>query len=200
MKILIDNGHGRETAGKRSPDGRLLEWSYNREIARRVVAGLSSLGLDAELLVPEDEDISLYERCRRVNQLCLQLGKRNVCLVSIHVNAAGHGDKWYNAEGWCCYTTPGQTAGDVLANYLCQAALQNLPGHRMRFDYTDGDADQEAAFYILRRTACASCLTENGFMDCVRSCDFLLSDEGKQAIVDLHVQGINEYVLCQSTD
>ena len=200
MKILIDNGHGRETAGKRSPDGRLLEWSYNREIARRVVAGLSSLGLDAELLVPEDEDISLYERCRRVNRLCLQLGKRNVCLVSIHVNAAGHGDKWYNAEGWCCYTTPGQTAGDVLANYLCQAALQNLPGHRMRFDYTDGDADQEAAFYILRHTACASCLTENGFMDCVRSCEFLLSDEGKQAIVDLHVQGINEYVQNQTTN
>ena len=200
MKILIDNGHGQETAGKRSPDGRLLEWSYNREIARRVVAGLSSLGLDAELLVPEDEDISLYERCRRVNRLCLQLGKRNVCLVSIHVNAAGHGDKWYNAEGWCCYTTPGQTAGDVLANHLCQAALQNLPGHRMRFDYTDGDADQEAAFYILRHTACASCLTENGFMDCVRSCEFLLSDEGKQAIVDLHVQGINEYVQNQTTN
>ena len=200
MKILIDNGHGQETAGKRSPDGRLLEWSYNREIARRVVAALSSLGLDAELLVPEDEDISLYERCRRVNRLCLQLGKRNVCLVSIHVNAAGHGDKWYNAEGWCCYTSPGQTAGDVLANYLCQAALQNLPGHQMRFDYMDGDADQEAAFYILRHTACASCLTENGFMDCVRSCDFLLSDEGKQAIVDLHVQGIQEYVLSHSTD
>ena len=200
MKILVDNGHGRETAGKRSPDGRLLEWAYNREIARRVVAGLSSLGLDAELLVPEDEDISLYERCRRVNRLCLQLGKRNVCLVSIHVNAAGHGDKWYNAEGWCCYTTPGQTAGDVLANYLCQAALQNLPGHRMRFDYTDGDADQEAAFYILRHTACASCITENGFMDCVRSCEFLLSDEGKQAIVDLHVQGINEYVQNQTTN
>ena len=200
MKILIDNGHGRETAGKRSPDGRLLEWSYNREIARRVVAALTSLGLDAELLVPEDEDISLYERCRRVNRLCLQLGKRNVCLVSIHVNAAGRGNKWYNAEGWCCYTTPGQTAGDILANYLCQAALQNLAGHRMRFDYTDGDADQEAAFYILRHTACASCLTENGFMDCHRSCDFLLSDEGKQAIVDLHVQGIKEYVLSQSAD
>ena len=200
MKILIDNGHGQETAGKRSPDGRLLEWSYNREIARRVVAALTSLGLDAELLVPEDEDISLYERCRRVNQLCLQLGKRNVCLVSIHVNAAGHGDKWYNAEGWCCYTSPGQTAGDVLANHLCQAALQNLPGHRMRFDYTDGDADQEAAFYILRHTACASCLTENGFMDCVRSCDFLLSDEGKDAIVQLHVDGIISYVQSQEKE
>ena len=141
MKILIDNGHGRETAGKRSPDGRLLEWSYNREIARRVVASLSSLGFDAELLVPENEDIPLAERCRRANLLCSQLGTRNVALVSIHVNAAGRGDKWYNADGWCCYTSTGQTAGDALANYLCQAALQNLPGHRMRFDYPARSSD-----------------------------------------------------------
>ena len=58
----------------------------------------------------------------------------------------------------------------------------------------DDGADQEAAFYILRHTTCASCLTENGFMDCVRSCDFLLSDEGKAAIVQLHVEGIKAYV------
>ena len=57
MKILIDNGHGRETAGKRSPDGRLLEWAYNREIARRVVAELQAKHYYASLLVPEGEDI-----------------------------------------------------------------------------------------------------------------------------------------------
>ena len=194
MKILIDNGHGRETAGKRSPDGRLLEWAYNREIARRVVTALQSQNLYASLLVPEDEDISLAERCRRVNRVCSELGRLNVCLVSIHVNAAGRGDRWYEAEGWCCYTTPGQTQGDILANHLCQAALQNLLGHRMRFDYTDGDPDQEANFAILHITAYASCLTENGFMDCRRSCDFLLSDEGKDAITQLHVDGILSYV------
>lgn len=37
MKILIDNGHGVETPGKRSPDGRLKEYAYTREIANRVV-------------------------------------------------------------------------------------------------------------------------------------------------------------------
>ncbi|MBR5724036.1 MAG: N-acetylmuramoyl-L-alanine amidase [Bacteroidales bacterium] len=200
MKILIDNGHGRETAGKRSPDGRLLEWSYNREIARRVVAALQSEHLYASLLVPEDEDISLAERCRRVNRVCSELGRRNVCLISIHVNAAGRGDKWYNATGWCCYTSKGQTEGDKLANCLCAAALQILPGHRMRFDYCDGDPDQEANFTILHKTACAACLTENGFMDCKESLEFLLTDEGKQAIVDLHVQGIKEYVKLCSTD
>jgi N-acetylmuramoyl-L-alanine amidase len=33
MKILIDNGHGRDTAGKCSPDGHFREYQYNREIA-----------------------------------------------------------------------------------------------------------------------------------------------------------------------
>ena len=194
MKILIDNGHGQETAGKRSPDGRLLEWAYNREIARLVVAELQRRGFYASLLVPEDEDISLAERCLRVNRVCAELGRLNVCLVSIHVNAAGRGGRWYNATGWCCYTSKGQTEGDRLADCLCQAAARILPGHRMRFDYTDGDPDQEADFAILRRTACPACLTEPGFMDCLESLEFLLSDEGKAAIVQLHVEGIIDYV------
>ena len=36
MKILIDNGHGIQTKGKRSPDGKFLEYAYTREIARQV--------------------------------------------------------------------------------------------------------------------------------------------------------------------
>ena len=59
MKILIDNGHGLNTPGKRSPDGTLIEAAYAREIAKRIVADLTDKGYDAELLVPEDEDISL---------------------------------------------------------------------------------------------------------------------------------------------
>ena len=35
---------------------------------------------------------------------------------------------------------------------------------------------------------------ENGFMDCLESLEFLLSDEGKAAIVQLHVEGIIDYV------
>ncbi len=93
MKILIDPGHGRNTPGKRSPDGRFREYQYTREIAAAVVARLQALGHDAQLLVPEQEDISLSERCRRVNAICQALGPRNVILISIHVNAAGRGDR-----------------------------------------------------------------------------------------------------------
>ena len=158
------------------------------------MAALQSEHFYASLLVPEDEDIPLAERCKRVNRVCSELGRRNVCLVSIHVNAAGRGDKWYNATGWCCYTSKGHTEGDKLANCLCAAALQILPGHRMRFDYSDGDPDQEEDFAILHKTACAACLTESGFMDCQESLEFLLSDGGKAAIVQLHVEGIKAYV------
>lgn len=45
MKILIDNGHGENTPGKCSPDGRLKEWIYTREIADRIVTGLREKGL-----------------------------------------------------------------------------------------------------------------------------------------------------------
>lgn len=75
MKIFIDNGHGLMTAGKRSPDGQFREAFYNREIARRIVADLQDRGYDAELLVPEEDDISLSERVRRINTACFLLGK-----------------------------------------------------------------------------------------------------------------------------
>ena len=194
MKIFIDNGHGLMTAGKRSPDGQFREPFYNREIARRVVSDLRDRGLDAELLVPEDDDISLSERVRRINAACFLLGKQNVILVSIHVNAAGNGSKWLNATGWSVYTCKGQTASDMLAECLCQAAIKNFPGRRIRTDMSDGDMDWEEGFYILRKSWCPAVLTENFFMDSRSDLEYLQSRAGKQAIIDTHVEGIIEYL------
>ena len=194
MKILIDNGHGIETPGKRSPDGVLREYAWNRLIAGRIVERLIERSYDAELLVPEETDISLAERCRRVNAWCRQLGKGNVIVISIHANAAGRGDRWYDATGWCAYTSRGNTKADSLANCLYKAAQASLPGKRLRTDYADGDPDIEENFYILRHTTAPAVLTENFFMDSHNDCDFLLSEEGQEAIVNLHVDGITNYL------
>ena len=193
MKILIDNGHGHNTPGKRSPDGKFREYAYNREIAKRIVADLIDRGYDAELLVPEDNDISLEERVRRVNKICLASGQSCVILVSVHVNAAGNGSKWTNATGWSVYTCKGQTASDKLTECLCEAAIKNFPGKRIRTDYSDGDSDWEENFYILRHTLCPAVLTENFFMDGL-DLEFLQSKAGKQAIVDTHIEGIIDYL------
>ena len=78
MKILIDNGHGNNTPGKRSPDGKFREAIYTREIAWRIISDLNDRGYDAEILVPESEDISLEDRVSRVNAHCKTIGKSNV--------------------------------------------------------------------------------------------------------------------------
>lgn len=194
IKILIDNGHGVNTPGKRSPDGRFREYAWAREIACAIVADCKDLGYDAELLVPEEYDVCLSARCYRANCWCERLGKSNVLLVSIHVNAAGKGDRWYNATGWSAYTCKGQTRSDKLADCLYKQAGLWLPGHRLRMDYSDGDPDIESDFAILKKTACPAVLTENGFQDCEESLLFLESNEGKEAIIGLHVDGILDFI------
>ena len=85
-------------------------------------------------------------------------------LVSIHVNAARNNSKWLNASGWV-YICQGQTQSYKLAECLCQAAIKNFPGRRIRTDMSDGDMDWEEGFYLLRKSICVAILTENYFVD-----------------------------------
>lgn len=212
MVVLIDNGHGSNTPGKCSPDKRLLEYLYAREIARRVERELNLGMIDAQRIVQETKDISLAERCRRVNEQCKQHGKENVILVSIHCNAAGGDGKWKSAGGWSVWTSPGKTKADDLATELWNAAQKSLSDYisgfekkkaegaydskqkPMRGDWSDGDPDYEAKFYILMHTQCPAVLTESLFQDNKSDCEFLLSEAGMEAITDLHVQGIKNYL------
>jgi len=203
MKILIDNGHGIQTKGKRSPDGKLLEYAYTRELARRIVSILQSRGYDSELLVPEDDDISLSERVRRINEICLTYepscpaptGHPDVILISLHLNAAGDGTKWMNATGWSCYTCKGQTESDRLADCLYKAAEQILENQVIRTDYArDGDPDWEENFYILRHSLCPAVLVEQFFMDNKKDLAYLISQEGKRNLINVIVSGVEKYL------
>lgn len=194
MKILIDNGHGQSTPGKRSPDGRFLEFQFNRTIAKQIVDDLRDRGYDAELLVPEDDDISLTERCRRVNAWCLLHGKKNAICISIHFNAHGNGYEWTKASGWAIYTSKGNTAADELATAIAEAAKTNLPAMKMRADFSDGDIDFEEDFKILRGTLCPCVLSENGFMTNEKECRWLQTEEALSALVKTHVEGIVNYL------
>ena len=194
MKILIDNGHGQSTPGKRSPDGRFLEFQFNRTIAKQIVDDLRDRGYDAELLVPEDDDIPLKDRCKRVNDIVAREGKQNVILISIHANAFGNGKEWTSPSGWSVYTSKGQTKADDLAEQLAKAAIKNLPQMKMRAEKSDGDLDYEENFYILKHTVCPAVLTENGFYTNKEDLAILESREGRRAITDLHVEGIIEHI------
>lgn len=198
MKILIDNGHGIDTPGKRSPDGEFREYRYNREIASALVAGLREKGFDASLLVTEDVDISLRERVRRVNRVCDEAGCENVILISIHCNAAPPDDgQWHRARGWSAYTTKGETESDKLAECLYIAAEDIFKKNGLKvlkYGTDPGQKDWEENFYILKNTRCPAVLTENFFMDNKEDIKYMTSAEGRKSIVQAHIEGIEMYL------
>jgi N-acetylmuramoyl-L-alanine amidase len=192
MKFLIDNGHGEETPGNRSQkweDGtQLFEWEYTREIAAEVVKRCKAAGLDAQLLTPEKNDVPLYERVIRANKLAKIYGAKNTLVVSIHNNAANK-----KAHGWEVHTYLGQSISDTYAKVFWNIAKEKLAKTtrpKMRGDHADGDPDFDSNFAILRDTVCPAVMTENLFMDNEEDCRFLLSEEGKEAIIQIHTEAI----------
>ena len=90
LHILIDNGHGKETPGKRSPDERLMEWKWNREFAKMLSDRLTELNISNELLVEEDKDISLKSRCDRANITYKTLKCKDIDTLFISIHASPH--------------------------------------------------------------------------------------------------------------
>ena len=189
---MLDNGHGKETAGKRSPvwkDGaQLFEYEFNRDIVRRIAKQLSAEGIEYRIIVPEENDISLSERARRANEIYDQANGK-AFLLSVHVNAGG-------GTGWECYTSVGLTKADELATILCEEATREFQpdGWRMRFDYSDGDPDKENQFTILVKTKAPAVLTENFFMDTEKDCRFIMSETGRERIAKMHVAAIKRII------
>lgn len=195
MLILIDPGHGIDTPGKRSPDGKFLEYLWNRQIADLLLDRFMIMGIDASLVVTETNDISLSTRVQRVNKMCSKIGASNVILLSIHSNAAGDGNKWMSAQGWSCYTSKGETKSDLIAECLYDAFETEFAEKKIRKDMSDGDRDYEENFYVLKKSKCPAVLLENFFYDNRDECAWLLKDETKERIADTIVKGIIQYIL-----
>lgn len=196
MKILIDNGHGCETKGKRSPDESLLEWKWTREISARVIIALQSRGYDASPITPETNDIPLKERVFRVNRQCKIYGSSNVLVVSIHCDAFGSDGKWHDANGWSVRVSENKEhkvskGSALLSKCLAEEAMKN--GRKFRKPKPD-QRYWVQSLAICRDTLCPAVLTENYFMDNREDCQWLLSNEGKSECVRIHVDGIIKYI------
>lgn len=186
--VILDNGHGINTAGKRSPvwpDGsQVLEYAVNRQLVNITASYLMEYNIPFLILVNEVYDISLRERVRRANIMTRKWP--NAFLVSIHCNAADSP----NARGWCAYTSKGETPSDRMASVFYQNARMLFEGHRIRTDYADGDPDFEDQFYILRKTTCPAVLTENFFMTNREDCRLLQDNFYLQKIGLMHARSI----------
>jgi len=194
MFYVFDCGHGKTTAGKRSPDGKFLEYEYNREIGLRVAKELDKLGIKyAFTYAPSDNtDLGLTSRAEVVNRFARKYGAGNTLLISIHSNAAGNGKQWLNAKGWSIWTTKGQNNSDKYAEMFWEEAKRicALKGRTTRQDTSDGDHDWEADFTVIKKTICPSVLIEEFFYDNMEEMNWLLTEEGKSVCTEIIVSTI----------
>lgn len=185
----LDNGHGKLTAGKRSPkfaDGKqFLEYEFNRDIVKRIITELDKLGVKYFNVVPEvDVDNILKERVARANKKAAALPK---IFLSIHANAFGRSG-WAAPKGietWHFHNSrTGQSLARVFQKHLIAKTgfsnrkLKSYPGKKQ--------------FYVLRNTNMPAVLTENGFYTNKDEAGALMKSSVRQKIADAHVLAIME--------
>lgn len=194
LVVLIDNGHGKNTKGKCSPNKSIYEWEYTREIACRLYKRLLIEGIEAILITPEERDISLTERVRREKKFTKEAKKagKETCFISLHLNAAGGGGKWKTARGWTDWIAQEASADSKkLAQLLyAEAEARGLQGDRC----VPSTKYWTANYTVCTDTSCPAVLTENLFQDNKEDVAYLLTEEGKETIVDLHLQAIKKYI------
>jgi N-acetylmuramoyl-L-alanine amidase len=189
--FLLDPGHGGmkdgiyQTEGKRSPiwdDGtQLFEGEFNRDIVKRIAELAPMFEVRCHNLVIEEDDISLGERVKRANAIHQDAPNIQCVYVSVHANAGG-------GQGIEVFTSPGFTRADKMADVFIEKLGSISSDIRTRTDYSDGDADKEANFYVLKKTAMPAVLTENFFMDNEQECkDYLMTDKGRNFIALAHI-------------
>ena len=192
MTIILDNGHGNTTPGKRSPvwkDGtQLFEWEFTRDVVRRISRKLDVLSIDNTIIVPEIDDVSLSERVERTNVICNKVGAKNCLFISVHANAGG-------GTGWEAFTTKGQTNSDKFCTILYEEA-ENKWGKKwkIRKDSSDGDPDKEADYTVIKGAACTAVLVENFFMDTEIDCKYINSEIGREECADVVVSAVQRWV------
>ena len=206
VTIILGTAHLINTPGKCSPDNKFREYAHSRRLVKEIYDRLVNLGYTCVIDYLNDDmpglstSQELRARVSIVNDICKEKGSSNCIYVSVHINAATGGCEWKNATGWSIYTSPGTTKSDALATCIYEAAQEILYplGKKIRTDFSDGDADYEENFYVLKHTSCPAVLTENFFQDCRSDVAWLESEEGFNAIVEIHVRGIIKYLASLS--
>lgn len=205
--IVLGTAHRLREPGKHSPDRRLIEAVYSREICAKVKPLLEAMGcrviIDYEPLdlpasmqstsAKKERSRELAMRVETMNRLCRAHGAKCVIYVSIHVNASGSDGQWHKPNGWSVFVANnGSAESKALAGCLADVAAEcglsvRKPLPTQKF--------WKQNIYVLRHTLCPAVLTENLFQDNIDDTMFLLSDEGRDLIAQLHVKGITNYIL-----
>jgi N-acetylmuramoyl-L-alanine amidase len=197
LTFILDPGHGGMIDGKYTtapdkmwtfPDGTTIyEGVINRKIVSYIRSISKAYGIDVfDVTGGSNRDIPLKVRTDIANDLHMIYD--NIVYCSIHCNAG-------KGKGTEIFTSEGQTDSDKHATIVMECLENELDDFRVRADYSDGDIDKEAKFWVLRKTNCPAWLLEVGFMDTREDANKLLDDKYLFRVAEAIVQYMKQVNL-----
>lgn len=201
LNIILDPGHGGidqngnyTTAPSKMykhDNGEIAyEGVLNRNIAKEIlkcfqVENNKNLRVFFTVEPIDSRDLSLRERVNLANKF----NPNNTLYISIHCNAG-------KGSGFEIFTSKGETKSDKLATEIVNAVEPTYIkyGLPIRKDFSDGDPDKEAGFYVLKKTFCPAVLLEYGFFDNIKDFELLKNPKFINKIAFDTFHGIMKYV------
>lgn len=182
MLVCIDAGHAKNTAGKRSPDGSLREYEFNRDVAQRLKVILEKHGIKTMYSCNPDipQDTPLSTRCAEANKAHADL------FISIHANAHGDGSDWTSASGWEIYHSKDSTESKKLAECIRVESCATL-GLKDRGLKTSN-------LYVTTHAKMPTVLIEHGFFTNKEECEKLKKAFFREECALADARGILKYL------
>lgn len=180
--IALCDGHGMETAGKRTPllpDGVVMrENEFNRRVVALLDVHLKRCGFRTLLVAPTDVDTPLRVRTDMANAAKADL------YLSVHANAFGSGGL-NNVRGIETFHRLDSVEGTKAAVILHRSLLggTKLPNRGVK----------TADFHVLRETRMPAVLVECGFMTNVEEANLLRSEAYRAECAEELARGVCEY-------
>ena len=188
MKVVIDPGH----AGRNIDPGAVNKISGLQEaditfmIAKLLESCLLEDGHEVKLTRKNWEEVETDDLNYRT---ALANGLGADIFISLHCNSAEN----ENAKGYEIWTSPGDTLGDRLATCVYEEIAETFPDMPGRVDYSDGDPDKEARFYVLLHTEASACLIEMAFISNAEDALLLADVAWQESYARAIARGVNNY-------
>lgn len=168
--IAVDDGHGPQTAGKRTPyiaslGRQIRENEFNKAVVNYLEAELKACGFSTLQLAPTDLDTPLTTRTNTANRA------KADALISVHFNAMGNTFEYSSAKGFSAHIQEGLSNGSEaykLAALIIEELRKGTP------QVNRGIVKQNLA--ITRQSAMPAVLVECGFMDDPSEALLMISD------------------------
>lgn len=191
--IGLDNGHGLNTPGKRTPefpDGTkssytgknfMHEWEFNRRVVQLLKPMLERCGFRVFEISPTDEDTSINDRWKRANDLHVNY------FLSVHANALdgdydGNGSDGKDPQGIETLVAKGGSAESFRIGRILQKHLVDATGLADRCKDMPNKLYERDNVGVLVHTNMPAGLIECGFMDNIREAKLLLSEDYRKLI------------------